>query len=150
MNTIKNANSVKMTLFCLATWAMAMTATDLTAQIFTTLYSFDGSSDGAYPWDALILSGNTLYGTAAYGGSGVGTAGYGIVFRINTDGADFKNLYNFTGERDGVLPVDKLILSGTTLYGTASGGIGNAGAVFAVKTNGTCQRSLKVYHLRSK
>jgi uncharacterized repeat protein (TIGR03803 family) len=54
---------------------------------FTTLYSFSAASfdpnnanysttnsDGAYPVAGLILVGNTLYGTAAYGGaSGVGT-----------------------------------------------------------------------------
>ena len=34
------------------------------AQVFTTLYSFNGDSDGANPVASLVLSGNTLYGTA--------------------------------------------------------------------------------------
>jgi uncharacterized repeat protein (TIGR03803 family) len=41
---------------------------------FTNLYSFTGGGDGADPQTDLILSGNTLYGTAASGGiSGNGT-----------------------------------------------------------------------------
>ena len=41
---------------------------------FTTLYSFGGGSDGADPESDLVLSGNTLYGTANAGGiSGNGT-----------------------------------------------------------------------------
>jgi len=41
---------------------------------FTNLYSFTGGGDGASPQTDLILSGNTLYGTAAGGGvSGNGT-----------------------------------------------------------------------------
>jgi uncharacterized repeat protein (TIGR03803 family) len=36
---------------------------------FTNLYEFTGGSDGMQP-DALLLSANTLYGTAAAGGSG--------------------------------------------------------------------------------
>jgi uncharacterized repeat protein (TIGR03803 family) len=39
---------------------------------FTTLHSFDFSSEGGYPLAGLILSGNTLYGTAQGGTSGVG------------------------------------------------------------------------------
>jgi len=44
---------------------------------FTTLHDF-GGSDGDYPW-AVILSGNTLYGTAASGGS----SGNGTVFSLS-------------------------------------------------------------------
>ena len=68
----------------------------------------------------LILSGNTLYGTAVYGGS----SGDGTVFAVNTDGTGFTTLHNFTatvyGQRDGAFPYAGLILSGNTLYGTAS------------------------------
>src|SRR5437868_4629434 len=31
---------------------------------FTVLHNFTGGSDGASPWDGLIVWGNTLYGTA--------------------------------------------------------------------------------------
>src|ERR1035437_5457086 len=50
------------------------------------------NSDGRYPVAGLLLSGNTLYGTAQNGGS----AGNGTVFAVNTDGTSFTNLHNFT------------------------------------------------------
>src|SRR6266704_5744668 len=62
----------------------------VTAQTFTKLHTFTAldtasftNSDGAYPLAGLILSGNTLYGTARVGGSWE----HGTVFAINTDGA---------------------------------------------------------------
>jgi uncharacterized repeat protein (TIGR03803 family) len=118
---------------------------------FTNLHSFtaindDGSNgDGAFPHDALILSGNTLYGTADNGGR----YGYGTLFAINTDGTGFTNLYSFTAvsgangdnrygtNSDGAYPLGGVILSGNTLYGTTSaGGPYGQGTVFAVNTNG--------------
>jgi len=103
---------------------------------FTILHSFTGGSDGANPWAGLVLSGNTLYGTASRGG----TSGDGTVFAINTDGTGFTNLHSFIGDTDGAYPNGGLILSGNTLYGTASweGSSGSgAGTVFALKTDGT-------------
>ena len=75
----------------------------VTAQTFTNLYSFPttvansshtiySNSDGADPEAGLILSGNTLYGTADAGGS----SGNGTVFAVNTDGTGFTNLHSFT------------------------------------------------------
>ena len=117
-----------------------------TAQVFTTLYSFTApnnltNSDGDYPQPGLVLSGNTLYGTAVNGGS----AGNGTVFAINTDGTGFTTLYSFTAwdgntgtNSDGAHPGAGLILSGNTLYGTASeGGSSDDGTVFAINTDGT-------------
>jgi uncharacterized repeat protein (TIGR03803 family) len=111
---------------------------------FTTLHSFTATSgsgrflgtnsDGAYPSAGLIVSGNTLYGTAALGGS----SGYGTVFAVNTDGTGFTTLHSFTYGSDGAAPNAGLILSGNRLYGTAFlGGSGAAGTVFAVNTDGT-------------
>jgi uncharacterized repeat protein (TIGR03803 family) len=108
---------------------------------FTNLHSFAGPSDGASPDGALILSGNTLYGTAVSGGSG----GHGTVFALNTNGTGFTVLHHFTAfnnntNSDGAGPLAGLALSadGTTLYGTAYyGGTSGYGAVFAINTNGT-------------
>src|SRR5208282_3109462 len=101
---------------------------------FTTLYSFTNGSDGASPYGGLILSGNTLYGTAVHGGG----SGFGTVFAVNTNGTGFTTLYNFTNGIDGSEPEAPLILSGNTLFGTALGGGGSGkGTVFAVNTNGT-------------
>ena len=108
---------------------------------FANLHSFsacNGSNytngDGAWPQAGLILSGNTLYGTAEDGGS----FGFGTVFAINTNGASFVTLHNFTGGSDGAYPVAALTLSGNTLYGTAyEGGSYDAGTVFVINTDGT-------------
>lgn len=56
----------------------------VTAQTFTTLHNFttlnnSTNSDGVYPYAELILSGNTLYGTASLGGS----SGSGTVFSFS-------------------------------------------------------------------
>ena len=112
------------------------------AQTFTTLHSFTGGNDGANPKAGLILSGNTLYGTAQFGGS----SGSGTVFAVNTDGTGFTNLYSFTTlsiyagsiNSDGGFPVGGLILSGNTLYGMAeNGGSSGFGTMFMINTNGT-------------
>jgi uncharacterized repeat protein (TIGR03803 family) len=106
----------------------------VTAQTFTNLHSFTSGNDGAGPSAGLILSGNTLYGVATLGGS----SNNGTVFKVNTDGTGFTNLYSFTGGNDGARPWDSLILSGSTLYGTAhSGGSSGRGTVFAVNTDGS-------------
>ena len=112
---------------------------------FTNLHSFTATgiypnpksnSDGAYPQAGLILSGNTLYGTASAGGS----AGSGTVFAINTDSTGFTTLHSFTAttsyyytNSDGASPLGGLFLSGNTLYGTASaGGSAGNGTVFSI------------------
>jgi uncharacterized repeat protein (TIGR03803 family) len=116
---------------------------------FTTLHSFTAgstsslggytNSDGANPRAELVLSGDTLYGTASQGGS----SGNGTVFRLNTDGTGFTNLHSFSANpnganSDGANPVASLILSGNILFGTTVyGGSSGAGTVFAVNTDGT-------------
>ena len=100
---------------------------------FTTLHSFTNSPDGANPYAGLILSGNTLYGTACSGGS----SNAGTVFAVNTNGTGFVVLHSFTISPDGANPQAGLILSGNTLYGTTCyGGSSNYGTLFAINTNG--------------
>ena len=95
--------------------------------------------DGSGPQGALILSGNTLYGTATAGGTG----GAGTVFRVNVDGTGFTNLHSFMAvtnatNADGANPEGNLALSGNVLYGTATdGGPGGDGTVFQINTDGT-------------
>jgi uncharacterized repeat protein (TIGR03803 family) len=91
------------------------------------------NSEGAYPTAGLLLSGNALYATAARGGS----SGWGTVFKVNTNGTGFTDLYSFNDGSDGGVPAAGLLLSGSTLYGTASGSDGfSGGTVFKVNTNG--------------
>jgi uncharacterized repeat protein (TIGR03803 family) len=119
---------------------------------FTLLHSFTATStnalgvytniDGTSPGADLLLSGNTLYGTA----NGGGNSGYGTVFAVNIDGSGFTNLHNFTAlsaqysgtNSDGAFPRAGLILSDNTLYGAAqNGGSGGNGTVFAVNIDGS-------------
>ena len=113
---------------------------------FTNLHYFSAlshgtNSDGANPKSALLVSGNTLYGTA----TGGGVDGDGTVFSINLDGTGFTTVYNFSAldpinfktNSDGSTPFGSLILSGSTFYGTAqSGGGSGDGTVFALGLGG--------------
>ncbi len=99
----------------------------------TNIYSFIGGPDGAEPEAGLVLMSNTLYGTTYFGGP----AGYGSVFRVNTNGSDFTNIYSFTNGSDGANPEAGLVLAGGTLYGTANGGGAGYGTVFRVNTDGS-------------
>jgi uncharacterized repeat protein (TIGR03803 family) len=111
---------------------------------FITLYSFPAApgggpnSVGAFPYGGLVLSGNTLYGTAEEGGIDRN----GTVFAITTNsvnGAGFRLVYTLTGgTADGGFPTAGLVVSGDVLYGTATtGGSAYDGTAFAVTTNGT-------------
>jgi uncharacterized repeat protein (TIGR03803 family) len=117
----------------LITGLVLILAGQATAQVFKTLHTFTGGSDGSGPVVGVILSGNTLYGTADQGTS----FGYGTVFKVNTDGTGFKVLETFNGVNNEAYPEISLLLSGSTLYG-ASGGPGTTlGTLFADNTNGT-------------
>jgi uncharacterized repeat protein (TIGR03803 family) len=115
---------------------------------FTVLHTFTAlvsntNSDGAMPRAGLLQSGQFLYGTAQYGGSG----GNGTVFKIDTVSLSFANLHSFTAlsapfngtNSDGANPQAGLILSGVnTLCGTAyNGGTNGNGAVFILNINGS-------------
>jgi uncharacterized repeat protein (TIGR03803 family) len=111
---------------------------------FTNLHSFGSppspspNTDGSRPYGRLVLSGDTLYGTASSGGA----SGIGTVFAVNTDGTGFTNLHSFAVDGGlnpgGSNPYGGLVLSGDMLYGTANlGGAANNGTVFAINTNGT-------------
>jgi uncharacterized repeat protein (TIGR03803 family) len=101
----------------------------------TTLASFTGTN-GAYPYDGLILSGSTLYGTAWEGGD----FGYGTVFSIPVGGGPLTALASFN-HTNGAYPSAGLLLSGSTLYGTtyyggAYGGVYGYGTVFSIPVGG--------------
>src|SRR6185312_13099874 len=103
---------------------------------FTNLYNFTNGVDGSTPVAELAISGSTLYGTASAGGTNF--PGYGTIFKLNTDGTGFSNLYEFAQGVGGTQPAAGLLLSGSTLYGTTqhtSGGAG--GTVFKLGTDGS-------------
>ncbi len=145
---IKRRDKMKLKTFF--TIALMLTM-NLSAQTFITLHSFDGW--GADPSSGLVLSGNTLYGTA-YGG---GSSGNGTVYKVNTDGTGFTTLHSFTAtsgslsiNSDGKWPSSRLVLSGNTLYGTdRNGGSSGYGTVFKINTNGTGFSSLHSFAMGS-
>ncbi len=107
---------------------------------FTVLHNFT-NSDGNFPSTHLVLSGTNLFGTTVYGGNGA-NVGNGTVFRVNTDGTGFTNLYKFDDASSN--PQAGLVISGNTLYGTTSGGAAGAvpgdsgsGSVFKINADGT-------------
>lgn len=100
------------------------------------LYSFQGLTDGGYPYDNLILdSANNLYGTTYWGGT---SAEAGVVFKVAPTGKETV-LYKFTGGDDGGNPWSSLVRdSAGNLYGTTfSGGKAGYGVVFKLDTSGT-------------
>lgn len=105
---------------------------------FGVLHAFGGdSNDGFAPRASLILDGaGNLYGTTSQGRAFDG----GTVFKVRTDGTEFKVLHTFLGGAgDGFAPSAALILDGASnLYGTTpQGGANGAGTVFRMKTDGT-------------
>jgi uncharacterized repeat protein (TIGR03803 family) len=105
--------------------------------VLTTLYSFTGGVDGAYPTGLVQGSDGNFYGTTFQGGAN----GYGTVFKISSYGV-FASLYSFTDGRDGANPIAALIEgSDGNFYGTASqGGTGvgynGYGTIFKISASG--------------
>jgi uncharacterized repeat protein (TIGR03803 family) len=104
----------------------------------TTLHSFSGGDDGAYPYSSLVqVEGGSLYGTASAGGGG-----YGTIFRLTTNGT-FTALYEFSDTNDGAYPYAGMILAddgnlyGTTVAGGGSSSATGYGTVFQFTLGGT-------------
>ncbi len=98
--------------------------------IYTTLYSFVGSPDGAFPEAGLVQgSDGNFYGTTLVGGT---DNNFGTVFRISPCGI-YTNLYTLVGSaNEGANPFAGLVQgSDGNFYGTTgSGGTNNNGTVF--------------------
>ncbi len=109
---------------------------------FTVLKHLDASTDGASPYGSLVqdLSGSLL-GMTSRGG-----AGFGTVFKINTDGSGFTLLSNFIPSPEDILRPDKSVMQGADgfLYGTATyGGPSGFGTFLKMRSDGTVIAVLK-------
>ncbi len=118
---------------------------------FTTLSSFTGvlplTGYGLHsPIGTMALSGTTLYGVTAYGGSPDANvqSTLGRIYSASTNGGTPTTLHNFLFSWDGdhmyapYGPGDGLVLADGVLYGTTtSGGYDNHGVIFAMNVDGT-------------
>src|SRR5262249_30733198 len=101
------------------------------------------NGDGAYPIAGPVLAGDTLFGTAIFGG----ISGNGTIYKVKTDGTGFTIIHSFSSASgtfplitndDGALPRAAVTFSGERLYGTARyGGKFGYGTVFAMNTDGS-------------
>jgi uncharacterized repeat protein (TIGR03803 family) len=125
-----------MSMILVTLWLCA-SASQIAAQSFTTLLSFNGT-DGANSTAGLIqATDGNFYGTTSEGGA----HSAGTVFRITPNGA-LTTIYSFcaqSGCSDGAQPKGALIqASDGNLYGTTSGlAFANTGTVFKITLSGT-------------
>jgi uncharacterized repeat protein (TIGR03803 family) len=106
----------------------------------TVLYNFTGGDDGGAPTGNLLLDGvGNLYGTAAVGGTGFGSGGFGVVFKLTPSGTE-SVLYTFcasTGCTDGKYPGSLVRAASGDFYGTTTeGGTTGQGTVFGIDSAG--------------
>ena len=98
----------------------------------TSMYNFNGGSDGGYPWAAPVQGGGgNFYGTTATSSNLEGT-----VYKMTPSGR-LTTLHMFNGF-DGSRSIDPLVVGTDGIfYGTASyGGEFNAGSVFKITSTG--------------
>ncbi|MEO8210388.1 MAG: choice-of-anchor tandem repeat GloVer-containing protein, partial [bacterium] len=109
------------------------------------IFSFKGS-DGATPKGTMTMIDNTLYGYTSAGGK----KDKGVIFKINTDGKDFRLLYSFEDGSDngtGKEPHhDAMLFFNNALYGaTLYGGSNNNGVIFKINQDGSGYNPVHVF-----
>lgn len=93
------------------------------------------NTQGMYPFGRLVRKGNILYGATQRGGSN----NYGVLFKIDINGNNFKVIYNFDSIFKIVYPNASPILIDTWFYGTYGYNTLNTGAgvFYKVSLNGS-------------
>lgn len=110
--------------------------TGATKAQFTDLHNFN-KTNGANPNGILMLSGGVLFGSAGGGGA----HNDGDIFKIDTGGSGYKDLFDFNGT-NGMYPWS-LVLSRSQLFGmTYFGGAHGDGLIFSIDTNGNMYKDL--------
>ena len=115
---------------------------------FRTLYEFQGSPDGSFPYGALLFDQTGhIYGTTYYGGAD----GLGSIYQLTrTTGGNWSEqvLYGFQAGQDGNSSISNLVSDAVgNLYGTTSeGGLGS-GTIFELASNGNGTWTESLPHL---
>jgi uncharacterized repeat protein (TIGR03803 family) len=105
----------------------------------TVLYSFNGNSDGYWPWnggDLLFDQSGNIYGTTPYTTSGSNV--YGVVYKLTRSGSSYtESVLHAFSNTDGSQPLAGVISdSAGNLYGTTvAGGVYGYGTVFELTYN---------------
>jgi len=111
----------------------------LSGGAITTLYTFQGGTDGAEPIDGLTTLYGDFFGVTYSGGNPACTFenGCGTVFKITPSGK--KSIVHLFGSQgDGWNPSGRLIRHAGELYGvTANGGRFDYGTIFKISLDGT-------------
>ncbi|HTB08001.1 MAG TPA: T9SS type A sorting domain-containing protein [Bacteroidia bacterium] len=98
-----------------------------------------GNSNGGYPYGDVTVIKDKLYGFTYEGGA----FGYGEIFRIDTNGSGYKDLYDFASATGGNLGWGGLTLIGNKFFGMGTyGGAYDSGMIFSIDTNGTGYKDL--------
>ena len=102
-----------------------------------------GSNDGSEPIGSLLLSGGSLYGMTTIGG----TNNYGVIFKTDTDGNNYTNIYSFAGQPEGKYPYGSLTPYSGALYGmTTDGGTFGNGTIFRINSDGSGYTNLHKFN----
>lgn len=97
------------------------------------ILDLDYNNSGDYLQGTPVLYNGKLFGCPDYGGPG----GYGLVFSVDTNGANFTDLMDFSDGPEGGEPWASLTRSGNTLYSTTyEGGTNGDGTLFSVDVDG--------------
>jgi uncharacterized repeat protein (TIGR03803 family) len=99
-------------------------------------FAAGGGTNGQFPYGDLLLLGNKLYGMTSDGG----THSFGNIFRVDTAGGAYKDLWDFQFgvTTNGASPYGGLTHIGGKLYGmTKQGGTTFNGNLFRIDTTGT-------------
>jgi uncharacterized repeat protein (TIGR03803 family) len=121
----------------------------------STVYSFGGGSDGAYPVAGLVIDkSGAIYGTTQGGGNVCsGNTGCGTVFKLTPgSGGQYTEtvIYRFAANYDGVQPTSDLVMDKSgVLYGTTTKSFGlntcDCGTVFALTPSGSSYQETTLY-----
>jgi uncharacterized repeat protein (TIGR03803 family) len=101
--------------------------------VVSVLHTFGQGSDGNGPIGVVQGPTGNLYGVTQTGG----TANFGIIYEVSTDGSSYNILHNFADgsiSKDGRNPGSVLVVGlDNNLYGaTPFGGVGNRGTIFRI------------------